>query len=331
MVPHAGPDSRIFREAAATGAAVARLAEVAGSRVHARAAVLHDSDAWWAMDTQGLPSAGLDYLGGLRRAHRALWDAGVTTDFAHPRDADLSRYALLVAPALYLLSDEAAASLRRYVAGGGTLLVECFSGVVDEHHRARLGGCPAAALRDALGIRVEEHRPLAAGTRVRLSDGSTGTVWSEVVRLGGAGGDGGDAAAAAETVAAYTEGMLAGQPAVTRHSHGAGAAWYVSTRLDGPAYRALLARLTDEAGVLPEVPLPAGTDDGDGPGVEAVRRHAHDGSARSWLFLLNHTAGPVLLPRSVVAGGHDLLTGRDVPPEGLTLPAGGAAVIRQEG
>ncbi|MFI1095377.1 beta-galactosidase [Streptomyces sp. NPDC020917] len=329
MVPHAGPDSRIFREVAATGAAVARLAEVAGSRVHAGAAVLHDADAWWAKDTQGRPSPEPDYLGTLRRAHRTLWEAGVTTDFAHPRDPDLSRYALVVAPALYLLSDETAESLRRYVEAGGTLLVQCFSGVVDEHHQARLGGYPAAPLREALGIRVEELRPLAAGARARLSDGSTGTAWSESVRLGvPAGGDGGSAA---ETVAAYTEGMLAGQPAVTRHAHGAGTAWYVSTQLDDDAYRALLGRLTDEAGVRPELAPQARTVGGDGPGVEAVRRRAADGTARSWLFLLNHTAEPVHLPPSALPGGHDLLTGHDVPPDGLILPAGGAAVIRQEG
>jgi beta-galactosidase len=363
MVPHAGPDSRIFREVSGTGAAVSRLAEIAGSRVRARAAVLHDADAWWAMDTHGLPSSELDYPGTLRRAHRALWDAGVTTDFAHPSDPGLARYALVVAPALYLLSDEAAESLRRYVAGGGTLLLQYFSGVVDERHQARLGGYPAAPLREALGVRVEEFRPLAAGAEVRLSDGSVGTVWSEVLATGWGGtagpapGEGaadrdaeagqqaaaladgaarpasGAGTAGLEVVAAYTEGMLAGRPAVTRHAFGAGTAWYVSTRLDDAAYRALVLRLTHEAGVEPELVLPAvaAAAADAGPGVEAVRRWAVDGSARSWLFLLNHTGGTVHLTGPGLATGHDLLTGRDVPPDGLRLPGGGAAVIRQTG
>lgn len=163
MVPHAGPDTRIFRETVATGEAVAALAEVAGSTVTAEAAVLHDADAWWALDTKGLPSAELDYPGTLRRAHRALWDAGITTDFAHP-EADLSRYRLVLAPSLYLVSDAGAASLRRYVEGGGTLLVQYFSGVVDERHQVRTGGYPGA-LREVLGIRGEEHRPLAMRRR----------------------------------------------------------------------------------------------------------------------------------------------------------------------
>ncbi|WP_329499342.1 beta-galactosidase [Kitasatospora herbaricolor] len=303
MVPHAGPDTRIFRETVATGEAVAALAEVAGSTVTAEAAVLHDADAWWALDTKGLPSAELDYPGTLRRAHRALWDAGITTDFAHP-EADLSRYRLVLAPSLYLVSDAGAASLRRYVEGGGTLLVQYFSGVVDERHQVRTGGYPGA-LREVLGIRGEEHRPLAAGAGLALSDGSTGRVWSEDLRTEGA-----------ETITSYAAGPLTGKPAVTRHRFGAGTGWYLSTRLEEAAYRALVGRILEESGVVPEVAgLPSG--------VEAVRRRSADG--RSWLFVINNTDRAVLLP----AVGHELLAARAVPAEGLSVPAGCAAVVRE--
>ena len=303
MVPHAGADSRIFREAVTVGQAVARLGELAGSTVVAQAAVLHDADSWWALDTRGLPSAELDYWRTLRRAHRALWDAGITTDFAHP-ESDLSRYRLVLAPALYLLSDAGAASLRRCVEGGATLLVQFFGGAVDERHQARLGGYPAAPLREALGIRAEEYRPLAAGGTIALSDGSYGSVWSESLRCQGA-----------EAVLSYASGMPAGQPALTRHRFGQGTGWYLSTRLDDAGYAALVARLLDEAGVAPE---PAGLP----AGVEAVRRHAEDG--RSWLFLLNHGDQPA----RITAAGHDLLTGAPAGPDGVHLPPGGAAVLR---
>ncbi|WP_031064250.1 beta-galactosidase [Streptomyces sp. NRRL WC-3742] len=297
MIPHAGPDSRTFREVTATGEAVARLGELAGSTVRAEVAVLHDSDAWWAMAAEGLPSSELDYAGALRRAHRALWDAGVTVDFAHPGQ-DLSRYRLVVAPALFLLSDVNAHNLGRYVADGGTLLVQHFSGVVDERHHARLGGYPAAPLREALGIRVEECRPLRQDERVTLSDGSTATSWSESLRTEGA-----------EALAAYTHGMLADSPALTRHGFGAGHGWYLSTRLDDAAYAALVERLLTEAGTAPDLPgLP--------PGVEAVTRHAPDG--RAWHLLLNHRPEAVPLPQP----GHDLLTGTtlgELPPDGCAV------------
>ncbi|WP_407638935.1 beta-galactosidase [Actinacidiphila yeochonensis] len=304
IVPHAGPDSRIFREATATGHAVARLAELAGSTVHAQAAVLHDPDCWWALDNQGLPATDLDYPGTLRRAHRALWDAGTTADLAHPGQ-DLSRYRLVLAPALPLLSDADAENLRGYVENGGTLLVQHFAGVIDERHHARLGGYPATPLRTALGIRVEEHRPLTPAQTAPLSDGTHGTRWSESLTSQGA-----------EPIATYTDGTPAGQPALTRNRHGRGTAWYLSTRLDDTGYAALTTRLLAESGTTPEQPgLP--------PGVEAVRRHAPDG--RSWLFLLNHT--PHEIPTT--ATGHDLLTDTPTAPAGLRLPPGGAAVLRE--
>ncbi|MEU4449245.1 beta-galactosidase [Actinosynnema sp. NPDC050801] len=291
MVPHAGPDSRIFREVTAVGEAVARLGEVAGSTVTAEVAVLHDAEAWWASEADGLPSPDLDYHSMLRRAHRALWDAGVVTDFAHP-EHDLGRYRLVLAPALFLLSDAGAANLSRYVAEGGTLLVQHFSGVVDERVQARLGGYPAPDLREALGIRVEEPRPLRREERIALSDGSHGTVWSEYLDPDGA-----------EAIASYTHGMLAGRPALTRHAFGAGHGWYLSTVLDTADYATLVDRLLREVGVAREWP----------PGVEAVTRG-------DWCFLLNHGGDTVPIPRAA----HDLLTGGPL----TGLPPGGCAVLR---
>ncbi|MFF0078733.1 beta-galactosidase [Streptomyces canus] len=299
MVPHAGPDSRIFREVAQTGEAVARLGELAGSTVSAPVALLHSPDAWWALGVDGLPSAELGYHAAMEQAHRALWDSGVTVDFAHPDD-ELSHYPLVVAPALFLLSDGSAENLRRYVAGGGTLLVQHASGYVDDRLHARLGGYPAAPLREALGIRVEEYRPLRRDERITLSDGTQGTAWSESLHAEGA-----------ETLATYTHGMLADSPAVTRNAFGTGHGWYLSTRLDDAGYGALVARLLGETGVGPQTPgLP--------PQVEAVTRHAAEG--RRWHFLINHGTESVPLPEPA----HDLLTGGTV----AELAAGGSAVLR---
>ena len=298
MVPHAGPDSRVFREVTDVGETVARLGELAGSTVTARVAVLHDSDAWWAMAADGMPSAELDYHATLRRAHRVLWNAGATTDFAHP-EADLSGYRLVLAPALFLLTDAGAVNLRRYVDGGGVLLVQHCVGVVDGRGHARLGGYPAEPLREALGIRVMEHRPLRRDEWITLSDGSRASAWSEAVQPKGA-----------EALVTYVHGMLAGAPALTRHSFGNGQGWYLSTRLDDTGYAALIDRLLDETGVGPELPgLP--------PQVEAVTRHASDG--RRWHVLLNHRTDAVPLPE----WAHDVLTGGPVD----ALPPGGCAVL----
>ncbi|MGS2647577.1 beta-galactosidase [Streptosporangium sp. G12] len=298
MVPHAGPDSRIFREICDLGALLPTLKDACAAPVEAGAAVLWDAEANWALQSPGLPSTELDYTETVRQAHRVLYRHGVTADLVHP-SADLSAYPLVLVPALYLLADADADNLRRYVSGGGTLVVSYLSGVADEHARVRLGGHPGA-LRDLLGIRVEEFHPLPPDVVLTLSppdvlDGDqgewddqedrghrgdrgdrpeTGTFWSEHVHLEGA-------EALAVYTGPHTSGTpLSGQPAITRHPYGSGTALYVSTRLSDTAYAHLLGLK----------PAP----------VELVRRG-------EWLFAINHSDEE-----------HEV--------DGLRLPPGGFAV-----
>ncbi|HEX8628149.1 MAG TPA: beta-galactosidase [Catenuloplanes sp.] len=300
LVPHAGPDSRVYREAVELGALLSRLAEVDAGTVRARVAVAFDAPSWWALQAARLPSDHLDYLDAVRGAHRALWRRGVTTDVVSDL-GDLRGYAMVVLPARYLISDAEAAALRDYLAGGGHLVATYLSGVADGYGRVRVGGYPGA-LRDLLGVRVEEFHPLAADATVELSAGGTGTVWAETVHLVGA-----------EPVVSYVGGVLDGRPAVTRHAYGRGVAWYVSTRLGGDAAADLLAGAAAAAGVGPVRP-------GSPAGVELVER---TGPGGSWLFALNHTDRSCHVP----ADGVDLVSGATVTGR-LTVAAGGVAVVR---
>ncbi|KAB1103679.1 beta-galactosidase [Micromonospora aurantiaca] len=301
LVPHAGPDTKVFREVCRLGADLRALAEVRGSRVDADVAILFDYEAWWGAELDSHPSVDVTYTDRLSALHAALWRAGVTADVVHP-SADLSRYRLVVVPTLYLVRDADADALRRFVEAGGTAVVTYFSGIVDEHDHIRLGGYPGA-FRDLLGVRVEEFFPLREGETVRLDDGARADVWTEWLHAEGA-----------EVLAAYTDGPLPGVPALTRHAVGAGAAWYVGTRLDDEATDRLVARLLAETGVRPPVSAPAG--------VEVVRRRSAD---RSWLFVVNHTTEPARLAVS----GVELLGGARCDGE-LEVPAGEVAVVREE-
>ena len=311
LVPHAGPDSRVYREAVALGADLDRIGETSGGTVEARVAIGYDEPSGWALQGAGLPSTRLDHAEEAQWAHRALWRRGIVTDVIGTL-AGLSAYRMLVLPMHYLMTDAQAAALRSWVEAGGRLVVTFLSGVADACARVRTGGYPGA-LRELLGIRVEEFHPLGPDERVRLVPAAggdpagptapVGELWSETVRLAGA-----------RAVARYAGGVLDGRPAVTRRRVGAGVAYYVSTRLDPDGYGALLAAVAAAAGSAPE-------QTGLPPGVEAVRRHAGE---RTWLFLLNHTGDGHEVP----AAGTDLLTG--VPVTGVVrLPAGGAAVIRE--
>ncbi|MFI5709419.1 beta-galactosidase [Kribbella sp. NPDC051620] len=295
MVPHAGAESRRFREVAEFGALLPRLAELDGSAVEADVAILWDAAAWWAMQSTHLPSTELDYLAAVQAAHRQFWAAGIGVDLADP-GADLSAYRLVVVPSLYVVSDQAAASIARYVEGGGRLLVTYFSGIVDEDAQVRLGGYPGA-FSEVLGVRVEEFSPV---DEVRLRSGGRGRVWSEQVDLAGA-----------EAVDRYSGGVLDGSPAITRNEYGSGVAWYVSTQLEDEAYESLVEQVVRDAGIeRPELPA----------GVERVRRRAGEST---WTILINHSDVAVELPIE----GYELLSGTQVVSP-LTLAAGGQAVVR---
>jgi beta-galactosidase len=310
MVPHAGADSRVFREVVALGKELASVPDLAGTRVHNQVAILLDWNNWWALELDSHPSDGVRHEERLLDHYGPLFDLGVGVDIVPP-SADLSGYALVVVPNLYLLSGEDAERVSAYVLRGGALVVSFFSGVVDEHDRVHLGGYPAP-LREVLGVRVEEFCP--AGERETFPVRGRGALahvegvadlWREDLHLTGA-----------EPELAFDSHDWAGRPAVTRHGFGEGTARYLSTRLDPATMRAVLGLALAEAGVTPVVEgLPTGTQ-------ASVRT----GAGRRFLILLNHTGDK-----------HDItLTGEwtdalDPSRESVgtvTLPPSGVAVLR---
>ena len=302
LVPHAGTDTRIWRETVAFGRDLAALAEIKGSRVEAYAAIAWDWEAWWAVELDAHPTVEIDFLALVQEWYAALWRLGITVDFVQPK-SDLARYRAVFVPSLYLVTDAGVANLAEFARAGGSLVVGFFSGIVDEHDHVRLGGYPGA-FRELLGISVEEFYPLPEHGSVALDDGGSGLTWTERMRV--VDGD-------TEVVSSYASGPVAGGPAITRR----GTAWYVSTRLAGPDLQRLAARVLDVAGVAPSVPLRTT----DGTKLEAVRR---TGPNASWLFLVNHGDRAA----SVVVRGFELLTGKAVDGELQVMP-GDVAVVRE--
>jgi beta-galactosidase len=300
LLPHAGTETKIWRDVVELGTLLGRLGEVRGTTVQAQVAIVFDYTAQWAVDLTGHPSSLVDYDVEQQRWYAAFWDAGVTVDVVDA-DADLSSYAVVVVPCLYTCTDAQAASIAAAAEAGAQVVVTYFSGVVDEQEHVRLGGYPGA-FRGLLGIQVEEFFPLGPGESVRLDDGSTAEVWTELLHLRGA-----------KALAAYADGPVAGSPAITRNEVGGGSAWYVATQLDSAALARFVDEVTEAAGVTPLLDLPAG--------VEAIRRQGPD---RSYLFVLNHTTHDVTVP----AEGWDLR--QNQPVDGAAVVAsGGVLVIRE--
>ncbi|MGA6161740.1 beta-galactosidase [Amycolatopsis magusensis] len=308
MVPHGGRETRTFREVSALGRELATVSELAGTRIDADVAILHDWESWWGLELDSHPSGDLDQLETHLAHYAPLFDAGITCDVVHP-ERDLSGYKLVVVSNLYLMDEAVAAGLRRYVERGGHLVVSFFSGIVDACDRAYLGGYPVP-LRGILGLRVDEFWPLPDGgsTVVRFAGGveSGATVWSEWVELEGA-----------EMIAEFAGGELDGRPAVTRHGFGAGVAWYLATRPDADGMRAVFDRVTAEASAAPVL---AGLPDG----VQAVVRR---GTEHDYLIVLNHNTSDVTVP--LPAPAPDLLGDPEVALDEVVLGSRGVAVLRR--
>ncbi|MEU8400231.1 beta-galactosidase [Nonomuraea sp. NPDC048892] len=311
MVPHAGADTRLHAEVRAHGQELRGLAALAGEPVPARVAMVFGWENWWALEERGRPSDRLNAVDQLLAYYVPFFERGVSVDVVPP-SADLSSYALVVVPNLFLVADGDAEALSAYVRGGGVLVVGPFSGVVDPRGHVRTGPFPAP-LREVLGASGEEWLPAPDDrpVRCRWSGGAefTASTWTELLRAEGA-----------EVVAEFTEGDLAGRPAVTRHragpgpgeGPGEGVAWYVGTMPEPAALGALAARVLADAGVegaVPELP----------PGVEAVRRG-------EVLFLLNHGATTVRVPLQEAA--EDLLTAAPAQ-DAVTLAPRAVAALRR--
>ena len=157
MIPHAGTDSRTWREVKALGNELQKLDSALSSQVQAEVAILFDWDNWWALELDSKPSNDLKLLRRFIRTTShysnaiSLWTSLIP-------NSDLSRYKLVLAPNLYLVDDQSAANINRYVENGGNLVMSFFSGIVDENEQIRLGGYPAP-FRAMLGLVVEEYAP----------------------------------------------------------------------------------------------------------------------------------------------------------------------------
>lgn len=306
MVPHAGADSELFRDVVALGRTLGALAPLSGSeREPARVAILFDWDSWWASEQDSHPTSLLDYHREALDWYSALLRLGVRADVVPAHRTDLAPYDVVIAPVLHVVPQTLAKELTRYVEGGGHLVTTYFSGVVDENDHIWLGGHPGA-LRDLLGIRIEEFGPLPAEDTVDLDNATTGSLWTDRVDVTGPD---------TEVLVRYRSGAYANRPAVTRRTTESGSATYVSTRLGADGLAVLLPRLLTPAGVAGELPEEAG-----GVVEQVVRR---DGDSR-YLFLVNHGDEAVHLPG--VTG--EVLVGPAAGEE-LVLPPREVAVLRQ--
>ncbi len=307
MLPHSGTASRTWREVAALGNELPRIAAAAGSGSRAQIALFFDWNAWWGLtEAHGLPRNDFDFPALVTEHYRPLFQAHYGIDLVNA-ESDLSPYRLVILPNAYLMDDRFARALEDFVTGGGTLVCSFFSGVVDENNQVRQPAYPGA-LRTLIGAYIDEYWPARPGEEfeVAFADGTACTAdwWQESIHP-----------RTATVVARFGSGDLRGRPAILSHELGAGRTVYIGTRLDRAGLAATLLGAATGAGVRPVLT-------GAPEFVEATRRVS---GPTEFLFLLNHSATDSATLRAE-PGGMDLISGTPVSGP-LTLPPLAVAVL----
>jgi len=286
MVGHRGEASGTYQDTVRLGAELAALAPLRGSVVRSRVAMVVDWDSWWASsEPESLPSQRLSWADQARRWHKAATMLGVTVDIVRA-GGPFDGYDAVLIPGLFLVTPAQADAIGAYVAGGGKVLVGCFTGVVDETNSVHQGGAPGP-LRDLLSVSVDEFWPLAetdAGVFKYGDDAFAVTLWQEVLV--------GDAL----VLAHYEGGPLDARPALTRNA----GAWYLGCVLDDAGLAVVLRDFMADAGA----PVRAQ--------VRPIEQVTRTDGINDYMFWLNHGSQPQSV--ETPAGAVDMLSGQPIGP-----------------
>ncbi len=305
VVSHDGrSDTRVFTDVEQLGGRLQALGGLYGTMPKAKVAILYDWENAWALRrTSGPRTAGIPYDETVVAHFKALWQLGITADVLDAED-DLSAYSLVAAPLLYLQSEKTATTLCEFVKAGGTLVVGCLHGSVDESDLCHLGDIPAGQT-ELFGLRVEEVDGLWPGEVNQLcwqgGEYQISALCERIIPEG------------AEVLAEYTQDFYKGQPALTRQGHGGGSAYYLACLPEEDFYLHFYAQLAKT------LALPRAMEETLPQGVVAQRRGA-------CVFLQNFSGAEASLP--LARPWADAETGKALPPE-LVLQSYETRVLKE--
>ena len=294
----------VYDEVRQTGEDFAKAAPaLAGTTVRSEVAVINDYPSRWALSWQK-HSAAYDSIKAMTAYYAPLRGIARSVDVVSD-EAPLSKYKLVVAPALNLIETKAAANLIAYVKAGGHLVLGPRSGMKDDDDS--LWQRQPGPLAELLGARVGQFYALDETVPVTGQWGSgSDTVWAEYLE---------PRAADVEVLMRYgkSNGWLDGQPAAVTRRIGKGRITYIGAMLDPATMKsaaAWMARVSDVAPVLPGLP-------------EDVDVAVRSGGRKRVVILTNLGEADRML--ALPSKMRDVLAGAEVVK--VTLPRFGVAVL----
>ena len=249
----------------------------------------------------------------LRPFYDALYRMNAEVDFVDPSTADLSRYKLIVVPALYAASDAEIERLNAFAKAGGHLVYTFKSGFSDENEKVRSTTQPGM-IAEAAGVRYTQFTipedvsldgdPYGVGNaenKVRW--------WMELLTP-----------TTATSVARYHHPVWGKYAAITRNIYGKGEVTYVGFMPSDALAEKIMAEAVKRAGLW-------GTQ--QAVHFPAIVRSGVLANGHAVHYVLNYAAAPVKANYGFPEG-KDLLSGDVVQKDSaLALPEWGVAVIEE--
>lgn len=316
VLSHDLQPNRVYAEAARIGQEWKRIGnKLTHLKKTNRVAILVSNASLTAMGPAPmfpLPGGEWNYNDIVRSYADALLTCNVEFDVVF-EDRDLSRYDLVIVPALYSAPDALLGKLREYVSRGGVLLAAIKCGFSDEHVRVRHCEQPAL-LTDCFGIVYREFT-VPAGVMVRAEDtfweagpvsasGSPHT-WMELLEANDA-----------VVLARYEHPFWGKYAAITENRFGQGTAIYAGCLLSEEWTKALCLHALHAAGI----------DVADAGLFPVAVKSGVNTEGRTVRFYLNYSGKTQTVPCRD-AGVLELLTETTLQKdELLTLPPWGVAI-----
>jgi beta-galactosidase len=279
---------------------------IEGTSPDSSVAILHSYPSRWDIDWQKM-NPSYDAIDNLMSYYTPLHELGYTIDIVPP-DRDLSRYKLVIAPGLEVLTQSEADNLTRYVKGGGHLVLGQRSAMKDESN-SRWPQRQPGPLTSLLGARVEQFTALDKPVAISgIWGDAKGELFAEQLTP-----QAGDVEVIMRYHAPYS--WLDGQPAAVSRKIGNGSFTYVGACLDELSAKRAVQWMLTESGLKPDIFAVPG-------GVEVYRRVA----AGRKVFIvdnLSHAVQTIVLPDVM----KDALSDQMV--HSVKLPVYGVAVLVQ--
>lgn len=302
--------NEVYQAAKDIGADIKRLSPTLADLKKSNDVAIYVSNrAQSAFDSFKLPG-NIEYNQVMRPFYDALYRRNIEADVISPDgNPDLSKYKMIVVPALYAASDEEIARLNAFAEAGGHLVYTFKSGFSNEDTKVRYAAQPGA-IAQAAGVTYQlftEPKGVKVGSEPYGLSGKDleARWWMEFLTP-----------TTAKVIARFEHHSWPNYAAITRNSYGKGEVTYIGFMPSDALIEGVLTDTAKRAGVVwPEAAR-----------FPLIVRSGTLTNGSSVRYLLNYSPEKQNIPREL-ANGTDVLTGRQAAS---TIDPWGVAILESK-